>query len=110
MAGNALQASRASDARRRLSARLSRIPGILWVPAVSAGLILIIGLLGLLFKQPWLFASLGPTAYLIAHSPDQPSSRFHNVLVGHLIGLAAASLVLAVMGAGEAPSVFVTHS
>ena len=55
MAGNALEASRAPDARRRLSARLSPIPEILWVPGVSAGLILMIGLFGLLFKQPWLF-------------------------------------------------------
>lgn len=74
-----------------------------------AGLILAVGGLGWLVGQPWLFASLGPTAYLLAHSPSQASARAYNVIAGHLIGLCAAFAAVAVLGAGDAPSVFTTH-
>jgi hypothetical protein len=87
---------------------VSQVPEILWTPAVVAGLIAVIGLFGLLFDQPWLFASLGPTAYLIAHSPGQ-SASFYNAVVGHLVAVVSALLVVAMFGANDAPSVFVTH-
>lgn len=92
-----------------LRAMLSQVPDILWAPIVVAGLIVTIGLLGVLFNQPWLFASLGPTAYLIAHTPEQPAAGFYNAVVGHLVAVASAFLVVALMGADNAPSLFVTH-
>jgi hypothetical protein len=73
------------------------------------GLILAVGGLGWLIGQPWLFASLGPTAYLLSHSPSQASVRPYNVIAGHLIGLSAAFTAVAALGAGDAPSVFTTH-
>ncbi|ALA59245.1 HPP family protein [Nitrospira moscoviensis] len=54
-------------------------------------------------------ASLGPTAYLLAHSPSQESARAYNVIAGHLIGLCATFSAVTVLGAGETPSVFTTH-
>ncbi|WP_298252056.1 HPP family protein [uncultured Arthrobacter sp.] len=48
-----------------------------------------VGLIGLLTHMPWLFPSLGPTLMLFFESPDQPSSRPLNTLVGHGVGLAA---------------------
>ena len=94
---------------RHLKAMLSQVPDILWAPIVVAGLVVTIGVLGVLFNQPWLFASLGPTAYLIAHTPEQPAAAFYNAVVGHLVAVASAFLVVDIMGADNAPSLFVTH-
>ena len=73
------------------------------------GLILIVGVIGWWVGKPWLFASLGPTAYLLAHSPSQPSARPYNVIAGHLVALCTAFGAVALFGAGDAPSVFTTH-
>jgi hypothetical protein len=62
------------------------IDGI-WAPLVSGALVLLAGGLGLLAgERIWLFASLGPTAYLLAEDPEEPSSRsYNNAIVSHLI-------------------------
>jgi len=96
-------------AGHRLRARLSQVPDILWTPSVVAGLIVTIGLLAILFNQPWLFASLGPTAYLIAHSPKHQAAAFYNAVVGHLVAVISAFLVVVLIGADDTPSLFVTH-
>src|SRR5437868_12199206 len=88
---------------------LANIPNLVWVPVVVGGLILIIGGLGWFLQQPWLFASLGPTAYLLAHSPSQPSARPYNIIVGHCLAGTMAFLALALLGGLDAPSLFVTH-
>jgi CBS-domain-containing membrane protein len=70
-----------------------------WGAAISAILILVAGALTLATSQPWLLASLGPTAVVIAATPGQPSSRFHSVVVGHLSALLCAWLVVVLVGA-----------
>jgi hypothetical protein len=75
-----------------------------WVPAVSAALILVVGALGLATKQPLLFAGVGPTALLLASSPGHTTTRFHNVVVGHLTAIAAAWLSLLLLGAMTTPT------
>ena len=45
------------------------------------------GCVGLLLRQPWLFPSLGPTVMLFFESPEQPSARSRNALIGHLVGI-----------------------
>lgn len=87
---------------------ISKIPDIVWAPIVSGLLMLIVGLLGLAFRQPWLFPSLGPTAFLQAEQPEQPTAKFHNTVVGHLSGLAAGLLAVALLGAATAPPVLST--
>ena len=82
---------------------------IVWAPSSVAALIAAIGLAGLLFRQPLLFASLGPSAYLLVHSPMQPAAKPYNVIVGHLIALSTTFVVTALTGAADEPSVFVTH-
>ncbi len=82
---------------------------IVWAPSGVAALIAAIGLAGLLFRQPLLFASLGPSAYLLVHSPMQPAAKPYNVIVGHLIALSTTFVVTALTGAADEPSVFVTH-
>ncbi|MDZ8053379.1 MAG: hypothetical protein RMX68_014275 [Aulosira sp. ZfuVER01] len=48
----------------------SKVPDIIWAPLTSAALILIVGLLGWVAHQPWLFPSLGPTVFLQAEQPQ----------------------------------------
>lgn len=75
-----------------------------WVPAVSATLVLAVGAMTLATKQPWMFAALGPSALMIASSPGHPTTRFRNVVVGHLVGFACAWLALVLLGVGSAPA------
>ena len=101
--------SRALDATARIGAMWKgRSPVAAtesaWVPAASGAMILVVGALGLATKQPWLFAGLGPTALLLASSPQHTTARVHNVVVGHLTGLAAAWLSLLLLGAATAPT------
>jgi hypothetical protein len=84
-------------------------PGVvldaLWVPGVSAVMILIAGGMSYYLRQPWLFAGLGPTALMVASSPGHETTRFHAVVVGHLTALACAWLALLVLSADSAPAV-----
>ena len=57
----------------------------------------------------WLFPSLGPTAYLQTTSPELQSARPYNVILGHLGGIAAGFLALAMLGALGAPSIMARH-
>lgn len=85
-----------------------RVPDIAWAPIVAALLMLIVGLIGLLAHQPWLFPSLGPTAFLQAEQPEQPSARFYNTVMGHLHGLVAGIIAVLLLGASAAPPVLST--
>lgn len=64
------------------------------------------GVLGVAVGQLWLFPSLGPTAVMQAHLPEHRASRFYNVVVAHLAGLASACFAVWVCGLAAAPSVF----
>jgi CBS-domain-containing membrane protein len=94
------------------SSRPNRYPpgisDIVWAPLVAAFLMLIAGLLGLGFHQPCLFPSLGPTAFLQAEQPEQPTARFYNTVMGHLHGLVAGILAVLILGASTAPAVLST--
>jgi hypothetical protein len=68
-------------------------------------LLLAVGLIGLAAGQPWLFPSLGPTAFLQAEKPGEPSARFYNTVVGHLVGLGAGLAAVWLLGASTAPGV-----
>jgi CBS-domain-containing membrane protein len=46
------------------------------------------GGVGLILHEPWLFPSLGPTVMLFFESPEQPSARPVNTLIGHIVGIA----------------------
>lgn len=87
----------------------ARVPHMLWAPLTGSGLILLVGLLGLAAHQPWLFPSLGPTAFLQVEAPNQPTSRFYNTLVGHALGLSIGMLAVVLTGAQHAPSVLASH-
>jgi hypothetical protein len=71
----------------------------IWAPAVAAILILLVGAIGSRLKQPWLFAGLGPTIFMIAFNPGQETSRFRAVVGGHLAALGCAYAALFLLSA-----------
>jgi hypothetical protein len=83
---------------------ISSIPDSLWVPLVSAALVLLVGLIGLATGRPWLGPSLGPTIILVAMQPAHPTARAWNIVAGHLGGLAAGIAAVMVLGAQSAPN------
>lgn len=63
------------------------------------------GLAAYLMKQPLLFPSLGPTAFLFFESPMSAASSPRNTLIGHLTAVLAGAGSLAVFGLLNDPGV-----
>jgi HPP family len=78
-------------------------------PLLAAVVLALIGVLGMLAGVPWLFPSLGPSVITQVGSPSRPEARPSHVLVGHLIGTAAAYIAVYVTGAASAPAVGQSH-
>ena len=76
----------------------------LWAGLITLVIAGIVGALGLVFQQPWLFPSLGPTIFIHIVTPEQDSARHWNTFAGHAIGVAAAYLSLFLFGALYAPA------
>ncbi|HWB32135.1 MAG TPA: HPP family protein [Acidobacteriaceae bacterium] len=74
-------------------------------PVCEAALVGIAGLAGWAVHAPLLFASLGPTAYEMIEMPERRSAQPYNVVVGHLIAVAAGMGAVWATGAGTAPAV-----
>ncbi len=74
-------------------------------PLCEAALILVAGLAALVAHRPLFFASLGPTAYELVETPDRPSARPYNVIVGHLIGVLCGFAALGITHAWSVPAV-----
>jgi hypothetical protein len=72
--------------------------------------IAIVGGLGLVFQQPLLFPSIGPTVFLHTVSPKQSTARAWNTFVGHAIGAVAAFGALALFGGQHMPSAMTAGS
>jgi CBS domain-containing membrane protein len=72
---------------------------VLWASAVAIALV---GLLATLTHQPWVFPSLGPTAYVIFAAPFAEESSPRNTVCGHAIGIVAGLLALTVFGLRDA--------
>jgi CBS domain-containing membrane protein len=71
----------------------------------------IMALAALVTDAPFVFPSLGPTAFLLFYTPTAPAAAPRNVIIGHAIGAAAGYLSLVVFGlqdAGPAIAVGVT--
>lgn len=81
----------------------------LMASSLAAGALLLIpGGMGLYFHQPWLFPSLGPTAFLIVVAPRDRATRFFTTVAGHLIGILAAWVAIYLLVAAGEPSLLIT--
>jgi CBS domain-containing membrane protein len=84
---------------RRLEARHGR-RAVLGAFALCNGLvsIAIVSAVAWATRQPFVFPSLGPTAFLFFYRPLHPSSSPRNTISGHAIGAAVGFACLAVFG------------
>lgn len=69
--------------------------------------IAVLALLALVSRNPFVFPSLGPTAYLLFFSPLGKTSSPRNTICGHAIGLICGYAAFMVTGAGALP--FASH-
>jgi CBS-domain-containing membrane protein len=60
----------------------------------------VLALLALVSRNPFVFPSLGPTAYLLFFSPLAEASSPRNTIFGHAIGLICGYAAFTVTGAG----------
>lgn len=65
--------------------------------------ICLMALLAVVTGSPFIFPSLGPTAFLFFYTPLAPSASPRNTVVGHAIGVAAGYGSLVVTGLTQAP-------
>lgn len=71
----------------------------------EGALVVVLALVGWVTHQPFIFASLGPTAYEQVETPKRPSAHPYNVVVGHAIGVAAGYAAIAAIQAWNVPPV-----
>lgn len=62
----------------------------------------LMALVALVTHEPFIFPSLGPTAFLFFYTPTAPAASPRNAFIGHLAGAAAGWLGLAVFGLRDA--------
>jgi CBS domain-containing membrane protein len=63
----------------------------------------LLALLALVSRNPFVFPSLGPTAYLLFFSPLAKTCSPRNTILGHAIGIICGYAAFVVTGAGAAP-------
>ncbi|MGH9729451.1 MAG: HPP family protein [Candidatus Acidiferrales bacterium] len=63
----------------------------------------LLALLALLSQNPFVFPSLGPTAYLLFFSPLAKTCSPRNTICGHAIGIVCGYAAFVVTGAGALP-------
>ena len=69
----------------------------------------VMALVAFITGEPFVFPSLGPTAFLLFYTPLQPASSPRNTLGGHAIGAAAGYLALVVFGLTDAAPALATE-
>ena len=60
-------------------------------------------------RQPFVFPSLGPTAFLLFYTPTAPAASPRNTICGHAIGAAAGYLSLVLFGLTDAVPALATE-
>ena len=65
--------------------------------------IALMAIAALVTRAPFIFPSLGPTAFLVFYTPTAPAASPRNTLCGHLIGALAGWLSLVIFGLTAAP-------
>jgi hypothetical protein len=97
--------------RLRLDWLLCRFPDrLVWALYVFVNGFVTIALLALLAvvtESPFVFPSLGPTAYLLFIAPLAENSSPRNTILGHAVGLISGYAAFSITGAASLP--FGTH-
>lgn len=75
------------------------IPEPVWAPALTVLAVGLLALGGWALGRPLLLPSLGPTIFMIALQPADPTIRFYNIVIGHAIGLGSGFLVVRLLPA-----------
>jgi CBS domain-containing membrane protein len=70
--------------------------------------IALMSIVALLTRSPFVFPSLGPTAFLFFYTPTAPPASPRNTICGHLIGALAGWASLAIFGLTSAPPALAT--
>ena len=90
----------------------SRVPVLALFSLINGFIsIALMSALALVTHSPFIFPSLGPTAFLFFYTPTAPAASPHNTIIGHAIGALAGYFSLVVTGltmAGPAIAVGVT--
>jgi len=98
---------RALARRLHLVHLLARFPErLVWALFMFVNGFLTIGLLSgvaMVFHTPWVFPSLGPTAFLFFVTPTAPSASPHHTIYGHAIGIICGYAALWLTGLTHAP-------
>ena len=68
----------------------------------------IMTVVALVTGEPFIFPSLGPTAFLFFYTPSAPAASPRNTIMGHVIGCAAGWLSLVLFGLTDAGSALST--
>ena len=63
----------------------------------------ILGAIAMFSHLPFIFPSLGPTAFLVFTTPTLPTASPRNVMVGHALGIACGFASLWLFGLTQAP-------
>lgn len=81
-------------------------PAVLTVfVAINAAIsMVLISAIALATREPFVFPSLGPTAFLLFYAARNPVSSPRNTIVGHLVGIVAGYAALLVTGLQDAPA------
>jgi CBS-domain-containing membrane protein len=94
--------------RLRLSRWLRRFPPrLVWAAFVFANGFIAVGILACLAvvsHTPFVFPSVGPTAFLLYFMPTAPTASPRNTLCGHAIGIGCGYASLYLVGLEHAPS------
>ena len=59
--------------------------------------------------QPFVFPSLGPTAFLLFYTPTVPAASPRNTIIGHAVGAGAGYLALVIFGLTNDPPALATE-
>ena len=101
------QVTRGLVARLRLTRLLGRFPERpVWAAFMFINGFFTIGMLAVLAmitRTPFVFPSLGPTAFLFFFTPTLPTASPRNTLLGHAIGIACGYGALLLTGLEQAP-------
>lgn len=101
------QVTRGLVARLRLTRLLGRFPERpVWAAFMFINGFFTIGMLAalaMITRTPFVFPSLGPTAFLFFFTPTLPTASPRNTLLGHAIGIACGYGALLLTGLEQAP-------